>query len=122
MTEHQIQCEIVRLARALSGRYPCLGLLFAIPNGGARNPITGAQLKREGVRAGVPDLFLPAEGAHGQHGLFLEVKTSVGRLSLEQKEWFHALPAMGYECIIVRSGEGFIAAIEEYLDLQIKRS
>src|SRR5690606_12582346 len=37
---------------------PHADLLFAIPNGGARNPVTGATLKAEGVRRGVPDLFL----------------------------------------------------------------
>jgi hypothetical protein len=115
MTEHQIQCGIIEVAKVMSTRIPELSLLFAIPNGGARNPITGAQLKREGVRAGVPDLFLPALGFAGQLGLFIEVKTSTGRLSAHQKEWFDALHAAGYECVVVRSIQGFIDLIDEYL-------
>lgn len=44
---------------------PRLEWLYAVPNGGARGDsalsrqIRGAQLKAEGVKAGVPDIFLP---------------------------------------------------------------
>lgn len=34
-------------------------LAHAIPNGGERNRIVAARMKSEGVRAGVPDVFLP---------------------------------------------------------------
>jgi len=34
--------------------------IFAIPNGGKRNRIEAAKLKRQGVKPGVPDIFLPA--------------------------------------------------------------
>ena len=46
-------------------------LLFAIPNGGERNIIVAARMKKEGVRAGVPDLFLAAPKG-GFHGLLTE--------------------------------------------------
>lgn len=46
----------MRLVKALcTGAWP---LLFAIPDGGRRDAVTGAHLKAEGVRAGVPDMFL----------------------------------------------------------------
>src|SRR5258706_15604992 len=58
-TEHQIQCSVIAQWYLMCARYglPAFSLL-AIPNGGARDPITGARLKAEGVRAGMPDLQL----------------------------------------------------------------
>ena len=38
---------------------PDIDLLHAIPNGGHRNKATAGQLKAEGVKRGVPDIFLP---------------------------------------------------------------
>lgn len=35
-------------------------VMYAIPNGGRRDAITGARLKAEGVLAGVPDIFWPS--------------------------------------------------------------
>lgn len=60
--------------------------LHAIPNGGARDPITAAKMKAEGVKRGVPDLFLPI-ARHGWHGLYLEMKKDKGKPSDEQKEF-----------------------------------
>lgn len=49
--EHRIQCTCVRWFRL---KYPHLfARLFAVPNGGRRDGITGARLKAEGVLPGV---------------------------------------------------------------------
>ena len=54
--EHRIQTACVRWFRL---KYPHLfARLFAVPNGGRRDGITGARLKEEGVLAGVADLIL----------------------------------------------------------------
>ena len=48
---------------------------FAVPNGGERNKIVAARMKAEGVREGVPDVFIPIPSPCGQwHGLFIEFK------------------------------------------------
>ena len=56
--ESKIQIEIVKYIRYL---YP-KSILFAIPNGHQRHIITAADLKREGVLAGVSDLIWINEG------------------------------------------------------------
>jgi hypothetical protein len=89
-------------------------LLFAIPNGGARNPITGAVLKAEGVRRGVPDLFLAAP-VGGAHGLFLEFKTGTGRVSEEQECMMAVLRCQGYACAVVRGFDQAQRTITSYL-------
>ncbi len=90
-------------------------LLFAIPNGGARDRVTGKILKDEGVRAGVPDLFLAwANGQYG--GLFIEMKkTKGGRVSDAQKEYLQMLTAAGYDAVVCHGWFEAKDAIESYL-------
>ena len=54
-------------------QYPELELLYHVPNGGKRDKATAAVLKRQGVKAGVPDLVLPVARC-GYHGLYIELK------------------------------------------------
>lgn len=83
---------------------PELRNLFAIPNGGARTAITGARMRDEGARKGVPDVFLAWPGSGGYLGLFLELKrTTGGRVSPDQDGWIHRLTLAGY-CVKVCRG------------------
>jgi len=58
---------------------PALEWLHAVPNGGSRGndaktrAIRGGQLKAEGVKRGVADIFLPWASANC-HGLYIEMK------------------------------------------------
>lgn len=51
--------------------------LLAVPNGGARHRAEGGKLKAQGVRAGVPDLFLAVPRA-GSCGLWIDRLTDAG--------------------------------------------
>ena len=57
--EHREQVKLFAWAEWERIDRPELGLLFAVPNGGRRDAVTGARLKAEGVKAGVPDVWLP---------------------------------------------------------------
>jgi hypothetical protein len=70
---------------------------FAIPNGGARNAITGRRLKDEGVSPGVPDMFIPSLK------LFIEFKTTKGKITEQQTEWIDYLQSCGYSVAVCRS-------------------
>jgi hypothetical protein len=74
------------------------------------------KLKAEGVRAGVPDVFL-AVPSGGYHGLFIEMKTSKGRISDSQVAWFNKLESVGYRCVLCWSWQDAVTAIEEYFKL-----
>jgi hypothetical protein len=90
-------------------------LLFSIPNGGERNVIVASKLKAEGVRAGVPDLFLAWDNDEFA-GLFIEMKkTKGGRVSSAQKEFMDLLFSAGYLAVVCHGWIEAKATIEHYL-------
>ena len=112
--EHEEQAALIRWAELQAKTMPELGLLFAVPNGGKRHPVTAAKMKAEGQKAGVPDLILPVQRG-GFAGLCVEMKAGKNPASAEQKWWLTQLQGQGYCCYIAY---GWIAArrlITEYL-------
>ena len=116
--ESKLQSECVKWFRL---QYPKLSMnLFAIPNGGARDVITGAILKREGVTAGVADLFLavPRYKIGGEEfcgGLFIEMKFGAGTQTKEQKAFQQAVEREEYRYAVCRTVDEFITTIKDYL-------
>jgi hypothetical protein len=88
--------------------------LFAIPNGGSRDPITGSRLKAEGVRPGIPDLML-AVPVSPHAGLFMEMKEGNRPLSEAQVRVGRYLISVGYLATAARSSEEAIKIIKKYL-------
>ena len=121
--EHNIQAACVRWFNLQWPEYR--GLLFAVPNGGARNKATAGKLKAEGVVPGVSDLILlvgkparkPLRGFCdiSSFGLCIEMKTKTGRQSPEQKAWQAKAEQFGYEYAVCRSLDEFIAVVNGYL-------
>jgi len=90
------------------------GRLFAIHNGGLRHVVTAKKMKAEGVRSGVPDLFLPVS-KRWMCGLFIEMKSEKGKLSENQSDWIDFLGHQGFEVKVCNSFESAKKAIEDYL-------
>lgn len=102
-------------ANRASGKWPELALLYHIPNGGSRNEIEAVHLRRQGVKAGVPDLCLPVARG-GCHGLYIELKRREGgRISANQSAWLMALNAQGYAAVVCNGWEEAKSTIESYL-------
>lgn len=91
-------------------------VIFSIPNGGYRNAITAAIMKREGALAGVADLFLMWP-AGNFHGLFIEMKTKQGRQSDTQALFMYEAIKAGYSYVICHSFDEFKNEIDKYLGL-----
>lgn len=108
--ESSIQSACVKWFRY---QYPSL-ILAAIPNGGRRDKITGAIMKKEGVLAGMPDLLL-LHPSGKYHGMAIEVKTTKGVQSDSQKEMQKRLTDEGYLYVVVRSFEEFVKKVEQYM-------
>ena len=110
--EHRIQCACVNWFRF---QYPThASALFAVPNGGRRDRVSGAKLKAEGVLAGVSDLILLV-ARDWCHGLLIEMKTGKGKQSPAQKEWQHDMERRGYRYIVCHSFDEFREQIDDYL-------
>jgi len=103
--EHTLQCAVVQYLRLACPD----GLVFAVPNGGHRSKRVGADLRREGLLAGVPDLCLIWRG----RSLFIELKTPLGGLSKTQRAVHRALVAAGAEVMVCRSLDQVEASLRE---------
>lgn len=89
--------------------------VFHIANGGSRNYLEAINLKRQGVKAGVPDLMIPM-AMKGYNGLFIEMKrVKGGRVSDEQREWITLLNANGYLAVVCKGSGEAIDTIRNYI-------
>lgn len=115
-TESQEQQALFRWAAYNRGRHPELRLMYHIPNEGKRPTPTGARMRSEGLRKGVPDICLPVpRGPY--HGLYIEMKRVKGsRVSNEQKQWLRDLTDQGYMAVICNGFEAARGVISNYLD------
>lgn len=118
MTELQHQQCVIKWGQQpeVRAKWPELALLYHIPNERYCTPIQGKQLKRAGVRSGVPDLCLPVPSGR-YHGLFIEMKTDTGRASPAQKWWIERLNAAGYFAEVCHGWESAVRTLEWYLSL-----
>lgn len=116
-SEHEEQKKVIEWWRleSASRKIP-EDVLFAIPNGGKRNVATGRVLKSEGVRSGIPDLFLALK-RHSFSGFFIEMKRVKRSVLSEKQTEIHAiLRRCGYRVEVCYGADDAIEKIEEYLN------
>jgi hypothetical protein len=84
------------------------------PNGGNRNSREGASLKRQGVKAGFPDISI-FEPRGSFHGLFIELKRDGEKPRANQLIWLNDLYSKGYQTAVTDSMEELIEIVNTYL-------
>jgi len=101
-------------------------LMFAIPNGAFRHKKTARDLKAEGVKSGVPDMFFPIPNKF-YNGLFIELKKRPKTLmngkksfsgivtSDNQKIWMQELEHRNYKAVVCYGSDEAIEVIDNYL-------
>lgn len=120
--EHDMQVICVNW---FSSKFPHLEPFFwSTPSGGYRSKKTAIDMKKEGQKSGVPDLFL-AYPNNNSHGLFIEMKKSdigkkgqligKGRLSKSQEERIAKLREVGFIVEVCYTFEQFKEIITQYL-------
>jgi hypothetical protein len=97
--EDSIQAEIVMYYRNYYQRLYKDCLIFSIPNGGKRDKRTAMLMKATGLTPGASDLIVIYFGKL----LFVEVKTSTGVQSEEQKVFAERVRDCGFDYHLVRS-------------------
>lgn len=113
-TEEQEQAAVFEWAAYEQAQYPGLELMFHIPNGGYRDKATAARLKATGVKAGVPDIFLPVP-RYGYAGLFIEMKVGTNKPTREQAWYLDNLSRSGYAVEVCNGFQQAVDAITGYM-------
>jgi hypothetical protein len=112
MTEHDIQCIFMSLVHYQLREY---SLIYAVPNGGARSPVTGARLKKEGVKRGIPDVNIDHPRS-GYHGMRIEFKVPGGKPTEHQKKVIAYMNAEGYLVRIHTDPHVAFSELKSYLE------
>lgn len=97
---------------------PELDYIFAVPNGGARSITTAAKLKREGVKKGVLDVFIPIRGKNGEPGAFGEFKFGDNVMSAEQRRFRAFVETQGYKCFLWYTWQRAAEETFDYIGLE----
>lgn len=115
--EAQEQTWLFQWATAMAAlRFPELALMHHIANGGSRNAVEARHLKEQGVKAGIPDIFLPV-AKNGWHGLYIELKRKVGGVvSPEQKTMIDKLRMQKYRVEVCKGWNAAADVIEAYME------
>ena len=100
--EHNLQVSIINYLRL--NKIFC----FAVPNGGSRNAREGANLKKEGVMAGVSDLIILLPNK----AIFVEIKTDKGRQQETQKLFEEKVKGLGFDYLVWRNIDDAIRFIQ----------
>lgn len=89
--------------------------IFHIPNGSYKSITARIRAKREGLKAGVPDLMIPIAN-NNYNGLFIELKRiKNSKVSIEQKYWIELLNNNNYKAIVCYGAGKAIEVIEDYI-------
>lgn len=128
-SEHSHQAALFAWAALNVKQYPQLKWLYAVPNGFYSTSGQKAKMKAEGLRDGVPDVFLPVPKLSATVnikeilwcGLYIEMKREKyrnakdGGCSPEQLEWREHLLYSGYSWCVAYNWEEARNYILEYL-------
>lgn len=94
---------------------PELEFMHHVPNGGKRDRMTAISLKRQGVKAGVPDIALPAPRAD-YHGLYIELKAGKNKATENQRRWLKYLADHNYYAAVCYGWRAAADLITTYLE------
>lgn len=114
-TELTEQQAVIEWCEVMSRQFPELKTIYHIPNEGKRSRIGGADLKKAGLKPGVPDLCLPiARG--GWNALYIEMKKDrTCKCTKDQIDFQALLAHQGNFCCIAYGFDEAVCCIKKYL-------
>jgi hypothetical protein len=118
MSEHDEQKTFFDVLRLNESRHPVLRWIYAVPNGGQRNPGVAGKLRAEGVKAGIFDVHIPIPQP-GWSGAWIEFKFGKNKLTPTQEKFLEHLMAFRYQYAVVRSCDEGIDFVERYLQIEL---
>ena len=122
-TEHAEQAAVIDWWKLACKTYKLPEFaLFAIPNAGGytggfkKNVVRVIGMQAEGLRSGIPDLFLAMATATYCSGLFIEMKVKPNKPTPKQNKVIAYLRTEGYAVEVCYSADEAIAAIKDHLE------
>ena len=109
------QEKVIKWARDNEKKYPFLWMLHSSLNGLKRTKAAQGKAKASGMLSGVPDLFLPVPRG-SFFGLYIEMKSAKGRVSVEQSRYLKCAAENGYSVVVCYSANEAIKRIEDYYE------
>ena len=113
-SEASEQKKLIEWCNWNSNRFEELKWIFHCPNEAKRSAALGFELKRLGMKKGVPDLLLLAPKGN-YIGLAIEMKYGKNKCTIDQVLWLDWLYKQGYMCKICYSADEGIEVIKKYL-------
>ena len=107
------QENVIKWARDNEKTYPFLWMLHSSLNGVKLSKMQAGKAKASGMLSGVPDLFLPVKNKYF-FGLYIEMKSAKGRVSVEQSRYLKCAAENGYAVSVCYSANEAIKRIEDY--------
>ena len=107
------QENVIKWARDNEKTYPFLWMLHSSLNGVKLSKAQAGKALKQGMKKGVPDLFLPVKQG-GFSGLYIEMKSAKGRISIEQSKFLKDVSDNGYAAFVCYSADDAIKRIEDY--------
>ena len=111
------QENVIKWARDNEKTYPFLWMLHSSLNGVKLSKIQAGKALKQGMKKGVPDLFLPVKQG-GFSGLYIEMKSAKGRVSVEQSRYLKCAAENGYSVVVCYSAVEAINTIKAHLEQQ----
>lgn len=108
--------EQIAFIKHIDSYFPTIkDYVWHTPNGGNRGIREAFRLKLMGVRRGVPDIFI-AYPSFKYHGMFIEFKSTKGRVTSDQTKMLHLLGEAGYLSMVCRTWQEAIQYLIWYLE------
>ena len=111
------QENVIKWARDNEKTYPFLWVLHSSLYGVKLSKMQAGKAKASGMLSGVPDLFLPVKNNYFV-GLYIEMKSTKGRVSVEQSRYLKCAAENGYSVVVCYSAVDAINTIKSYLEQQ----
>ena len=111
------QDNVIKWARDNEKTYPFLWMLHSSLNGVKLSKMQAGKAKASGMLSGVPDLFLPVKN-NNFVGLYIEMKSTKGRVSVEQSRYLKCAAENGYSVVVCYSAVDAINTIKAHLEQQ----
>lgn len=103
-----------RLQKSVATYLNYMGMTwFHVANERSTSPRTGANLKKKGVKPGIPDVII-LDQKHGFNGMVIELKVGKKKPTDAQLQWLEKFETLGWKTAVCYDFESVVTLVEWY--------